>query len=158
MDINFNSIKKDITKRETEIKTLRQQIAALLIVDPELQVILDPAAKSDAQAVMQRINLLKEQNARDVAFRNHALGLLQKHSIPLTETAFDGSIGLGTLVSNLENQIYYGIQNLKKRFLAGELTSAEYEAEVAAMRKPLQERIAEIESVNADLEKFGGVR
>lgn len=155
-EVNFSQIKKNITGRETEIRTIRQQLSPLISVNSDLRVVIEPAEEAEAREIMDKINALKTQNERDSMFSDRAKALLREHNIPLkVGSRFpEGQADLGTLIENLHRDINYKTESLKNRFLTNEITSAVYEAECEAIRKPLEERIREIEAVSAELDKL----
>lgn len=157
--IDFGNINKNIANRESEIRNLRQQFGPLISVNTDLQVVIDSAEEKVAREILQKIATLKILNEQDSAFRDRALAILKEHNIPLWfgSSHPEGHIDFGMLRTNLHNQIQGQIKSLKARFLANELTSAAYESEVKSTSKPLEDRIAELEAISAELGKFAAV-
>ncbi|HIH45245.1 MAG TPA: hypothetical protein HA257_09335 [Candidatus Methanoperedenaceae archaeon] len=149
MDFNFDSLQKGIATRDSEIKALRAQISGLLIVGPELQAVVDPSAEKDAREIMAQINDLKQRNVDHIVYLDYARQLLREHNLPTA-----GIVNFGEYISNLRNQIHHQIQALGKRFISGEFTSAEYDAQAAAIKEPLEARIAEIEAIESKLSNY----
>ncbi len=148
MDVNFNKIQIDISKRKNEIKKLRQEIGALLVLSTTGEIRVDPDEASTAGAIQANIDRLKRENMADLEFATHARKLFSEHNIAETEP---GLVNLGEHCARLENQLYYGIQNLKRKLTDDLLTGIEYESEVEKLKSPIASRIEEIRGVEAEL-------
>lgn len=150
MEVNFGVLGKGIAQREAEIKKNRAEIGTMLIMNEGLNVTIDPAEELRARDIMAKINQLKAANQKDHAYSNLAIQLATEHMIKL-----DGNdLNLNSLISDERNAIHFGIQALKKQFLAGQLNAATFEDESSKIKRAHEDRIKEIEKIIAELSAF----